>query len=115
MPRSFVQADLAAAGLSEHVDLLLTSLEAGWRKPHPEAFQALATALGAQVSDLVYVGNEQKDVQGVHAAGGKAVLIDREGRRPDWGQDRTISSLLELLDGSGRGPRPGGQAWASPR
>jgi putative hydrolase of the HAD superfamily len=115
MPRSFVQADLQAAGLDGQVDLLLTSVEAGWRKPHPQAFGALALALGVPAAELVYVGNEQKDVLGVHGVGGKAVVIDREGRRPDWGQDRTIRSLEELLDGSGRAPRPAGHGWTSAR
>ena len=116
MPRSFVEQDLEAAGLSGDVDLLLTSVEAGWRKPSPQAFNALAEALGVPASELVYVGNEQKDVQGVQAVGGKAVVIDRGGRRPDWGQDRTIRSLEELLEGSGRGGRPPeAQPWTSAR
>ncbi len=96
MPRTFVESDLRAAGLESKVDILLTSVEVGSRKPAPAGFSALAQALGVQTSELCYVGNEQKDITGALAVGAVAVLVDRESRRPGWSQTHTIRDLSEL-------------------
>lgn len=97
MPRSFVEQDLANAGLAEAVDLLLTSVEIGERKPSPKGFLRLAHELGIPPEELIFVGNEQKDIVGANAAGLGSVLIAREGAPPDWGQSHTLVSLRELL------------------
>ena len=97
MPREFVQRDLASAGLAGLVDVLLSSEDTGWRKPAPAGFLLLAERLGVPPSTVWYVGNEEKDIRGATEAGLTSVLIDREHRRPDWGQDHTITDLRELL------------------
>lgn len=97
MPRAFVQRDLAAAHLEGAVDVLLTSADVGWRKPEPTGFLALARDLQVKASDLWFVGNEKKDVAGALAAGAIAVLIDREGNAPRWGQHYTLRDLRELI------------------
>jgi putative hydrolase of the HAD superfamily len=97
MPREFVQHDLDGAGLTGFVDVLLSSEETGWRKPAAAGFLILAARLGVPPSALWYVGNEEKDIRGATGAGLTAVLIDREHRRPDWGQHHTIGDLRELL------------------
>lgn len=96
MPRTFVERDLSNGGLGSAVDVLLTSVEVGWRKPAIPGFHALATALGVAASELWYVGNEEKDIAGAITAGATAVLIDRENRHPRWGQAHTIHDLREL-------------------
>jgi putative hydrolase of the HAD superfamily len=96
MPRHLVERDLAEAGLSEFVDVLLTSVDVGHRKPAPEGFRALAQALGVSVGELIYVGNEPKDIAGPKAAGARAVLISREKTALELGQDATIASLRDL-------------------
>lgn len=97
MPRAFVQRDLDGAGLAGLVDVLLSSEETGWRKPAAAGFLLLAERLGVPPSELWYVGNEEKDIRGATGAGLTAVLIDRDHRRPDWGQHHTIADLRELL------------------
>ncbi len=96
MPRAFVERDLHNGGLGAAIDVLLTSVEVGWRKPATPGFHALATALGVEASDLWYIGNEEKDIAGALAAGATAVLIDRENRQPSWGQSHTIRDLRDL-------------------
>lgn len=97
MPRRFVQEDLAGTGLEPHLDAWLTSVEVGHRKPHPAGFAALAKALGIEIAELCYVGNEEKDIRGAKSAGAKAILVDRERMAPDWGQNHTVCDLNELL------------------
>lgn len=100
MPKHLVARDLVEAGLSKSVDVLLTSVDVGHRKPAPEGFRALAHALSLPVEKLIYVGNEPKDIAGPKAAGARAILIDRTGQGRASGQDATISSLADLLERS---------------
>jgi FMN phosphatase YigB (HAD superfamily) len=99
MPQALVVADLSQARLPIPDERLLTSTAVGHRKPHPEGFRALADRLGVSCSDLPYIGNERKDVDGSNAAGCRTVLLWRStGEPPVWGQEVTIRSLEELLE-----------------
>jgi FMN phosphatase YigB (HAD superfamily) len=75
----------------------VTSGEVGQRKPSPAALAFVAARLGLGPGDFAYVGNERKDVAAAQAFGCRAVLVDRAGSVPSWGQDETIASLAELL------------------
>jgi putative hydrolase of the HAD superfamily len=97
MPREFVQRDLAGARLTPLVDVLLTSRDIGWRKPEPAGFRALADELKVKPNALWFVGNEEKDIAGARSAGATAVLIDRAGGVPGWGQQHTVRNLREIL------------------
>lgn len=98
MPRVFVEQDLAQAGIASSVDVLLTSVDIGYRKPSPQGIHRLMLALGAEASSFLYVGNEPKDIQAAKAAGVFSVLIDRDGVGPQWGQDCTVGSLSEVVE-----------------
>jgi putative hydrolase of the HAD superfamily len=98
MPRDLVMEDIADAGLSSAIDVCLTSRDAGSRKPAAAALGALAAALDCPGGDFVYVGDERKDIEAAHAVGGRAILIDRAGADPRWGQDLTVRTLAELTN-----------------
>jgi putative hydrolase of the HAD superfamily len=98
MPRRLVVQDLAVAGLAWLTPSTLTSTEVGARKPSPEGFEALAEHLGCTAAAMLFVGNEHKDIVGAKAAGMAAALIWRaESSAPAWGQDLTVTSLVQLL------------------
>jgi putative hydrolase of the HAD superfamily len=96
MPRELVLEDIHAAALAGFFDAVVTSVETGFRKPAVQTLQRMAQELGCKPHEMVYVGNEQKDIQVARAAGCQSVLVDRTDQRPSWGQDRTVTSLLEL-------------------
>jgi putative hydrolase of the HAD superfamily len=96
MPRQLVLEDVRVSGLSDAVDVLMTSRDAGFRKPSPRTLAALSVPLRCGPDEMVYIGNEQKDIEAALAYGCEAVLLDRSGLRPRWGQHKTISSLTEL-------------------
>ncbi len=96
MPREFVLDDLAQSGLDGLYDTLITSRDAGFRKPSPGTLGALARAMGCAPSELTYIGNERKDVEVALAVGCQAILLDRAGTNPQWQQHRTIHSLEEF-------------------
>jgi putative hydrolase of the HAD superfamily len=96
MPRALVLEDIRRSGLEGSFDLIVTSGDVGLRKPAPATLASVAERLGLRAANMTHVGNEQKDVDVARAFGCPAVLLDRSGRLPAWGQDRTIRSLMEL-------------------
>ena len=82
--------------VAAYIDLPLTSRDVGWRKPDGRGLRYIAERFRVNVRELVFVGDEEKDVLCANGAGAASVLIDREGRRPDYGQMYTISSMDEL-------------------
>ncbi len=96
MPQSFVQRDIAGAGIAGLLDVLLTSVEAGVRKPEAAGYHELARRLGVAPNEILFVGNEPKDVIGAKRAGAWAAFIDRTGTGAQHGQDFTFSTLTSL-------------------
>ncbi|AHV98786.1 HAD family hydrolase [Paenibacillus sabinae] len=94
MSRELVMKDLK--GFEQYVDVLITSVEVGYRKPRSEGFIQLANQLGCHPEQMSYVGNERKDIVGAKLLGMKGILINRERLDIDWGQDVTISELHEI-------------------
>lgn len=96
MPRAFVQRDLDRAGLANLFSVLLTSVEVGVRKPESAGYLALAARLGVEPHEMLYVGNEPKDVFGASRAGARSAFLDRTSSGAHHGQDFTISTLSDV-------------------
>jgi putative hydrolase of the HAD superfamily len=96
MPDRLTRLYLSDTGLEEWAGTLVTSASVGVRKPETAGYMQLAAALGVPVDRMIFVGNEPKDIEGANRAGAVSVLLDREGRRPDWGQRHRINGLHEL-------------------
>lgn len=74
---------LEKTGLARFFDAVVTSDEAGFRKPHPEIFLHACRRLGAAPSETVVIGDSANDAQGARAAGCRVLLVPygyREGR-----------------------------------
>jgi len=89
--------------ISEYFDAGFTSVDIGYRKTTTKGFEMLAQALNVSPSEMLYVGDEEKDVVGANAAGMISVLINRSDEKKNWGQKYTIQSLHGLLDIVGEG------------
>jgi len=96
MPRAFVERDIADAGITGLFDVLLTSVEVRVRKPEPAGYHELAKRLGVASAEMLYVGNEAKDVIGARNAGALSAFLDREGSGADHGQKFTLSTLADI-------------------
>jgi putative hydrolase of the HAD superfamily len=82
--------DLADAvedvGLTELVDVQVSSAWAGARKPHPRIFRYTLEKLGVAAADALFVGDTWgPDVEGPRAIGMTPVYLAREGHWPDPG------------------------------
>jgi putative hydrolase of the HAD superfamily len=89
---------LAAAGLTELVDGVLSSAEVGAAKPDPRAFRAALELAGTGPERAVHVGDSPaQDVAGARAAGIAPVLLRRDPLSPS-GQAAGISPELARAD-----------------
>ena len=89
---------LERVGLAPLLDGVVTSAEAGARKPAPAIFERALRLAGVRPGDAVHAGDStDEDVAGAQAAGIEPVLV----RRADAGAAvpgvRTIKSLAELV------------------
>jgi putative hydrolase of the HAD superfamily len=95
---------LAELGLGGLLDAVVTSAEAGARKPDARIFETALTAVQSKPERAVFVGDSlDVDVAGGRGAGIRSVLVDRTAASPE-GDDveriATLDNLPALLSGS---------------
>jgi putative hydrolase of the HAD superfamily len=98
-------ADLRRIAIGAHFRVSLNAETVGHPKPRPEAFEALAGALGLAPHELLYVGDDPVvDVGGARDAGLRSAWMNRRGH--DWPghagarpalELRCLAQLVELL------------------
>ncbi|MET1128181.1 MAG: HAD family hydrolase [Thermoproteota archaeon] len=82
-PGSYTRLVLAREGIVEMLDAAIFADEAGYSKPNPHFFAAVADALGCSVAELLHVGDRVDEDFGVAlAAGAYAVLVGSVTRGP---------------------------------
>jgi putative hydrolase of the HAD superfamily len=104
-----VPGHLAAMGVDRYLDAVITSVELGWRKPHPAIYAAALDRLGISAASAVFAGDTyETDYAGPVEAGMTAFLIDPE-RRHDIPAGRRLDSLADLPGRLGVGPEQADQ------
>ncbi len=90
-------------GLSPHLEFIISSCEAGIRKPHPEIYRVAAERIGLSPEEVIYVGDRvDADVEGPSAIGMRGVLT-HQYRQEDPAKGKVaphavIRHLSELPD-----------------
>jgi putative hydrolase of the HAD superfamily len=87
-----------ATSCRDYFDAVILSVQAGWRKPHPQIYAAALDKLGIGPSEAVFVGDSYRpDYHGPTQAGIRAFLIDpaRATQAPDHAR---LESVLDLTD-----------------
>ena len=93
-----VPGHLRRMGLDGAFDRVVTSVETGWRKPHPAIYESALASVGIDAGRCVFVGDTlEPDYVGPRAAGMAARLIDPAGRHAATvpAADR-LDSILDL-------------------
>jgi HAD superfamily hydrolase (TIGR01549 family) len=86
------------------VDAAVGSRAHGRVKPDPSIFEAALRALGAAADETAMVGDSyEDDIEGARALGMRAILLDRDGYRPD--EPDRIDTLLALPAALGLSPK----------
>jgi HAD superfamily hydrolase (TIGR01509 family) len=86
--------------IEAYFPVIVISEEAGVWKPDPGIFEIALHGYGVEARNAVYVGDSpEHDIPGAHAAGMRAVWINRTGVRWPGGRepDAEIRGLYELL------------------
>jgi HAD superfamily hydrolase (TIGR01509 family) len=94
--------DFDAFGLSGFVDCYVSSLDVGWRKPHPAFFEVALARAGCPAQDCVMVGDsEANDIAPARTLGMVTVMVAIEAPSPATTtaeyQCRSLSEAAELL------------------
>jgi putative hydrolase of the HAD superfamily len=85
-------------GLSAWLQVVVTSQEAGFSKPHPGIFQAALEKAGVKPSEAIYVGDQYEfDVVGADKAGMRGILLDRLGFFEEITECPRIRSLSDVV------------------
>ena len=101
------------AGITDAVDVVVSSAWAGARKPHPRIFEHTLSKLSTDPAHVLFVGDTWgPDVVGPQACGMRPLYLRREGHWPDdtapadfaergvdIGSD--LRTILELIDAQG--------------
>lgn len=103
-----LRQDLDDTGLTANVNVLVTSAQAGCRKPHPRIYRSTIDLAGFAADDAVFVGDSLRtDVLGPEKAGIRSVLLAREPteafQREQVGSLAAVARLL--IDGNRTGRR----------
>ena len=78
-----VPRHIAAMGLADVFPEVTTSIEVGWRKPHPEIFAVALGRLGSEPPETLFIGDSfDADFQGARSAGLQALPLTPRGRQP---------------------------------
>jgi putative hydrolase of the HAD superfamily len=82
------------------VDAGISSFHHGRTKPHASIFRAVLDLLDVEPAEAVMIGDTiADDIEGALALGMRAILLDREGTRPDFEpRIETLPELLPLLE-----------------
>lgn len=95
-PPDLWRRELQRLELADAVDVVVLCGDVGWRKPAPEIFRHAARMLGCRPADCMFVGDDRRwDVEGSAQVGMRPVLIDRDGRHPEFVGER-ITDLKEV-------------------
>lgn len=81
---------------SELIDFFVSSVDAGYRKPHGAGYLKLLEHFAVSPDEMLYIGDEEKDVIGANKLGIISVLINRSDIKKDFGQTYTVNSLIEI-------------------
>jgi putative hydrolase of the HAD superfamily len=82
--------------LGKNIDAIVSSVEKSYRKPNITGYIKLAKKLGIQTNEMIYVGNEEKDIIGANNAGIISVLINRTDKLINYGEKYQFKSLKEM-------------------
>ena len=81
---------------SDLIDFFVSSVDAGYRKPHSAGYLKLLEHFAVSPDEMLYIGDEEKDVIGANKLGIVSVLINRSNTQKDFSQAYTIKSLSEI-------------------
>ena len=84
--------------IQKYIDICLTSTDVRYRKPNKTGYLMLQKYFDVPFEQIVFVGDEEKDIVGANNAGMISVLINRTDTDKNYLQNYTINTLSEILE-----------------
>jgi putative hydrolase of the HAD superfamily len=82
--------------INKNMDIILSSVDVGYRKPNIIGYKMLAEKLGIGINEMVYIGNEEKDIIGANNTGILSILINRTDKKINYGEKYQFKNLKEM-------------------
>ena len=95
MDNKYAFEDIAV--IKKYIQYPYTSNDIGYRKPNAKGLQLIANQLEVDIRNIIFVGDEMKDILCARNAGAISVLINRSNEEKNFGQDYVIATLTGLL------------------
>ncbi|MBW6492054.1 MAG: YjjG family noncanonical pyrimidine nucleotidase [Lentimicrobium sp.] len=90
---------LSNSGLAKYFENIITSEDAGTRKPEPLIFEYALNKCGASAYETLMIGDEEEvDIQGAIRVGIDSILVDFSGKQAESKATYTVNSLGRLID-----------------
>jgi Predicted hydrolase (HAD superfamily) len=97
MPDEYFKRDIS--NFIDELDYYVSSLSCGFRKPNKSGLMQIAEHFRITPNQMIFVGDEEKDIKTALNAGMKSVLLCRDIITcKNYGQDYTITTLGELIN-----------------
>ena len=81
-----------------YFDLYVSSSSCRYRKPNIKGLADIATHFNVKPNEIIFIGDERKDVQVAQDFGCISVYIDRYNNNRNFGQKYTVKNLNEFYD-----------------
>jgi len=92
-----LQKFLDKHNMLDFFDVIITSADVGYRKPHPKIFLAALEKIGVKPFEAVFIGDDPiRDILGAKNVGMKTILIKHKEKDYKIKPDKTIVSLSQL-------------------
>jgi len=87
--------DFRLLGMAQHIDDIVTSVDAGHLKPHPAVFEMAMVRSGVSAERCVVIGNrEDNDVEPALALGMWTILVHPDDPRPERSRAHAVAPDL---------------------
>ena len=87
--------DFRLFGLAQHIDAIVTSVDAGHSKPHPAVFQMALRVAGVPAFQCVVIGNrEENDIVPALALGMRTILVHPDDPPPSSSRAHAVAPDL---------------------
>ncbi len=96
-----VHSIVQSSGMNSLFSAVIVSGDHGVKKPDPAIFRLALEKVGTLPADTFFVGDSEEDGTGANRACLISVLVDREGKGTDYGQQYTIRALTDVLSLTG--------------
>ena len=106
-PADYWRPLVNSLGLAGYLETFVSSADVGLAKPNPAPLRRALADLGVPPHEAIFVGDTlATDIAGARAAGLRAILLDRHGRRREAAGYLVIQRLSALADVLGEGLSP---------